>query len=424
MEILLDDYKEYVFNGLWTKAINMAICDLKIDDTLVFSKNKVYESGTIFLKSNIKLKFEHNAVLKASSDINLFNISNNNINNLEVNTFINCDYDGNPKLYFIYGKNIENVEIIGKGIIDGNEEIFYGEIEESYIEGKFYPRMPLIYLENSKNLEFNNITLRNSAFWTLHLVGCEYVIVDGVKILNNRRMLNADGIDPDHSKNIVIKNCYIESADDCIVLKGTGANTKYGDVYNIHVSNCTLKSSSAAIKIGTETFAKFYDIHFDNIKIKDSNRGISFQLRDDGEIKDITFNNIDIESHMFDPKPFWGKGEAISISAVRRTRESKIGTISNISFNNINAKSEKGIFLYSNSDNIFDLSFNNININLVDVTKYDKRIYDLRPNDELKTFTDDNAIIYARGIKNINFKNFNKNKNDLVNDSGKITYLD
>ena len=78
-----------------------------------------------------------------------------------------------------------------------------------------------MFIENCKNLSISGVTLTNSAFWTVHLVGCDGVNIDSVKILNNRRMLNADGIDPDHSKNIVINNCYIESADDCIAIKNT-----------------------------------------------------------------------------------------------------------------------------------------------------------------------------------------------------------
>ena len=71
---------------------------------------------------------------------------------------MNCDYDGLPSKYFFQGKNIENIKITGD-CIDGNEEIFYGKITENAIDGKFYPRIPILYLENVKNFEIINTKL-------------------------------------------------------------------------------------------------------------------------------------------------------------------------------------------------------------------------------------------------------------------------
>mgnify|MGYP000711478246 CR=1 FL=1 len=59
----------------------------------------------------------------------------------------------------------------------------------------------------------------DSAYWTVHLIGCNDVSIDGISILNNLKIRNGDGIDVDHSKNVRIANCHIESGDDCICLK-------------------------------------------------------------------------------------------------------------------------------------------------------------------------------------------------------------
>ena len=412
MDRYVDDYK-LDCEVLDTLAIKRAINSCEYGDRVVF-KNRLYRSGTIYLKSNISLYFETGAYLKASDDYSDFSNGIKFNDKLDVNTFVNCDYDGLPKLFFIYGKDIENVSIEGLGIIDGNESIFYGECNEYFIEGAFYPRMPLMFIENCKNLSISGVTLTNSAFWTVHLVGCDGVNIDSVKILNNRRMLNADGIDPDHSKNIVINNCYIESADDCIAIKNTLKFVNYGDSYNIVVKNSVFKSSSAAVKIGTETCSDFYDIHFENIKILDSNRGISLQLRDSGNIKDVYFKDIEMETHMFYPKSFWGKGECISITAIRRNEDTIIGNISNLYFDNINANSEHGIFLYGDIRNI---DFNSLNINLVNNTEYEKNLYDLRPNEDLKFINDNPKVIYSKYVKNIKFNGFKYNDlYELINE--------
>ena len=41
-------------------------------------------------------------------------------------------------------------------------------------------------------------------------------LIDGIHIFNNLKMANCDGIDPDHCKNLIIRNTYIEAADDGI----------------------------------------------------------------------------------------------------------------------------------------------------------------------------------------------------------------
>ena len=79
--------------------------------------------------------------------------------------------------------------------------------------------------------------------------GCEDVLVDGIRILNNLRMANSDGIDPDHCRNVRIANCHVECGDDAIVLKNSADYKEYGSCENITVSGCTLISTSAAIKL-------------------------------------------------------------------------------------------------------------------------------------------------------------------------------
>ncbi|MCR5556196.1 MAG: hypothetical protein K6F75_01370 [Butyrivibrio sp.] len=127
-------------------------------------------------------------------------------------------------------KALDECEENGGGTIDGTEEIYYGNVTRYHIEGAYYPRTPLLFIENVEHFTITNVTLTHSAFWTLHMVGCRDVLVDSVRILNNLKMANCDGIDPDHCQNVRINNCYIESADDCIVFKTSEAYEGYGPV--------------------------------------------------------------------------------------------------------------------------------------------------------------------------------------------------
>ena len=387
-----------------TRDLNKLIQNCEKGSKLIFKSNHTYTLGMIKLKSDIELYFEEGSKIIASNNIDDFNyISKESLilNNKE--TFMNCDYDGLPSKYFFYGKDIQNIKITG-GYIDGNEEIFYGKITENAIDGKFYPRIPIIYFENVKNFQIINTKIVKSGFWTIHLVGCDGGVIDGVKIINNRKFLCTDGIDPDCSKNIVIKNCYIESADDCIVFKSTKYGSKYGDNENIKVFNCELKSTSAAIKFGTETIGKIHNIEISDIVIKDTNRGIAFQMRDGGEIYNIKFNNIKMETKRFSPREWWGKAEGIHISNLKRYTDSILGKIYNINFNNISIDGENGIFIYG--ENTSNIIFDKINIKLENKTNYEKNLYDIRPYDKDYEIKGKISVIYAYKSKDVTFKEF------------------
>lgn len=141
------------------------------------------------------------------------------------------------------------------------------------------------------------------------MVGCQDVLIDGIRILNNLKMVNCDGIDPDHCRNVRINNCHIESADDCIVFKTTEKNAYLGPCENIVVSNCTLTSTSAAIKFGTESVSDFRNITVTNCVISRTNRGISLMLRDGGNIENVTFANLHINTRMFSDQ-WWGEARS------------------------------------------------------------------------------------------------------------------
>lgn len=357
--------------------INEAIYSLKDTGGRVIV-DKSYISSTITFYSNIELHILENCKITLTGDYNsLSGINYDRDDSINVPTWENCEYNGKPSKFFICGSNLTNVSITGKGIINGNEEVFYGNVTQYHIEGAFYPRVPLIYFENCKNLKINDITLEKSAFWTVHLVGCDNIEIDNLTINNNLKMTNCDGIDPDHCKNVKITNCNISCADDCIVFKNTEGYKEYGNCENIYVSNCNLTSTSAAIKFGTESVNDFSNITLENINITASNRAISLQLRDCGNIYNCKFNNINIETRLFSPVHWWGRADVIAVTAVPRNENTNVGKISDISFNNIKAISEGAILIYGNVDNI---NLSNIDIEIVHNTKWKQDSLDLRPS--------------------------------------------
>lgn len=393
-----------------TEAVQQALdCCRESGGTVLVPGGKTYKIGTIQIYSNTELHIESGAILRQSDrmeDLRSIAAVEKSDNETDIPSYINCEYNGRPAHYFIYATG-ENIRITGHGAIDGNEAVYYGTQTRYHIEGAWYPRTPLLYIEDVRHFTITGVTLQNSAFWTLHMVGCQDVLVDGIRILNNLKMANCDGIDPDHCQNVRIQNCYIESADDCIVLKTTEAEQKYGATENVMISGCILESTSAAIKFGTESEGDFRNILIDNCIIRKSNRGVALQLRDKGNIENVQIRNLMIETRNFIDQ-YWGNAEGIYITAEERHEGRPFGTIRNVRLENIQITGESGVFVYgSHPGHIEEISMKNLSVHLVKNSRWACDGYDIRPCDGEGLLTGKIYGAYISGAKNVSVENLN-----------------
>ena len=95
----------------------------------------------------------------------------------------------------------------------------FDQAGEMVAAGPFRPK--IFVLTACKDLEVRDITFSEAPEWGLHLLGCEHVLVDHLKIRNRLDVPNCDGIDPDHCRDVEIRNCDIVCGDDAIVIKAT-----------------------------------------------------------------------------------------------------------------------------------------------------------------------------------------------------------
>ena len=394
-----------------TAAIQAAIdaCAAAGGGRVTFPGGHIYRSGALVLRSNLELHLQMGATLKGSDnldDYRLFGQGPSVIQTRAVPSYVNSEYTGAPTHYFLYAKDCENLAITGLGRIHGNEEIFYGEVTPWHIEGIFYPRAPMLFLENVRHLTIRDVTLEKSAFWTVHMIGCRDVLIEGIRILNNMRMANCDGIDPDHCQNVRIANCHLECADDCIVFKNTAAAMQYGPCENITVTGCTMASSSAAIKFGSESEDLYRNIIVENCVVYDSNRGISLQLRDPGTIRNVLFHNITISTRLRHPELFWGMAEPIAITVFRRKQDTAVGRVLDIRFSNILCEAENGILIYGEKlGDISGIRFDHVSLRLRRASDYPTGRYDLRPNTGDSFTNRATCFIRGRNAQDVLFQN-------------------
>ena len=352
---------------------------------VVFSANHTFLSGPVQLKSNVNIVLETNSVWKANPDESIYHLS----------AFGKNEGEG---MMWIWAKDVENLSFSGHGTIHGNGIRFMGaELFDSY-ELKpvttFDPRPHVLTLMGVRNLNIRDITIREGAYWTVHLIGCDGAVIDGINLLNNLKIRNGDGIDIDHSKNVRIANCHITSGDDAICLKNRREFEEYGSCHDIVVTNCVMESRSCTVKIGSENMDSIYNVVIDNCVIKGSNRGLGIQNRDEGTVSNVVFSNIILDCQLWSDV-WWGKAEPIYVTSYPRANGNhkdanwrfpkgqtvgRCGEVSHIYFNHIYATSENGCFIGGDTrDKVNNIYLSNVHLNLKKLTSYDGGVYDKRP---------------------------------------------
>ncbi len=152
----------------------------------------------------------------------------------------------------IYAKDVDNVEILGRGILDSS---IYRRNNDSNGDDGHEVTEALRKLDiterdvhyagsftayNCKNLVVDGITFVDSPLWTVIVRnGCENVLINNIKIIGQWRY-NSDGVDICASKNVVLQNSFVRSFDDCVVVRAPHLDGESGGCSDIVVRNNTL----------------------------------------------------------------------------------------------------------------------------------------------------------------------------------------
>lgn len=142
---------------------------------------------------------------------------------------------------------------------------------------------------------------------------------------------------------------------------------------NIVVSNCVLRTTSTALKIGTESMNDIRNVVFAHCVVRDSHRAV-------GSIENVVVSNLVTETRLY-PKIWWGAGEAIYVSAQARTPGGKIGTLRGLRFSHVLARGEPGVFIQGSPECIpEDIRLEDVTVTLAKTTAEPSR-HDVRPPD-------------------------------------------
>lgn len=233
-------------------------------------------TGAIYLESNVNLHMVDSAKILFSRDPKDYPIVFTRWEGMELMNYSS----------FIYAYGEENIAITGNGILDGNANNenwwnWNGAPRYGWKEGMgnqraaratlhtlmheetdpktrvfgdgHYLRPNFIQQYKCKNVLMSDFKLINSPMWCMNPVLCENVIVERVKVISHGP--NNDGCDPEACKNVLIKDCYFDTGDDCIAIKSgrDEDGRRIGRPAENHIiEGCEMKDGHGGVVIGSE----------------------------------------------------------------------------------------------------------------------------------------------------------------------------
>ena len=146
-----------------------------------------------------------------------------------------------------------------------------------------------IYFRECDGVTIKGVTLRDPGSWNQTYDQCHNVYVDGITV-DSKSYWNNDGIDIVDCEDVVIRNCYIDAADDVFCFK---SHSHEHMCRNILIENCTGRSSANGIKFGTVSKGGFKNFVIRNMTLFDTYRSaVTFAAVDGAEIEDILVDGI------------------------------------------------------------------------------------------------------------------------------------
>lgn len=334
-----------------TTAINSSIEALsKKGGGVVLVPAGIWLTGPVVLRSNVNLHLATGATLLFTKDKSQYPL-------------IEANWEGLPQMRNqspISATGAVNIAITGKGIIDGNGDVWRAVKKDKFTESQWkrkvesggvlsddkktwYPsagflkgsKMPanpgmivpgkdrafydsikdflrpnLVLLTKCKNVLLEGVTFQNSPAWCLHPLMCEQLTVRNIFVKNPWYAQNGDGIDVESCKNVLIENSVFDVGDDALCMKSgrDAEGRKRGmPTENVIIRGCTVYAAHGGFVIGSEMSGGARNMYVSNCTFIGTDIGLRFKTtRGRGGvvenifIKDIYMKDIPAEAILFD----------------------------------------------------------------------------------------------------------------------------
>lgn len=270
-------------------------------------------TGPVGLKSDIELHLEEGAFLQFDTNHSLYPARA-------------IEFKGRTRNLTtspIYGENLENVAITGRGVIDGGGDAWRpvkkmkmterqwkqllatpgsivetnGEIWWPSAEAKQDRRPVLLKLVNCKRILFEGVTFQNSPGWNLNPTLCENLTVRDVTVRNPWYSQNGDGLDIENCRNVIVRDSRLDVGDDAICLKsGKDAEGRRlaAPTENVLIENCVVYHGHGGVTIGSEMSSGVRNVRVNNCVFIGTDVGLRFKSTRGrgGVVENVFISNV------------------------------------------------------------------------------------------------------------------------------------
>lgn len=287
-----------------TKELQALIDSVGLGDTLVIDEG-IYLVASLFLKSDMTLVLDENAVLRATTNEKSYVVLPTRVAGVEMPWYVgilNCIA-------------LKNVVIGGEGKIDGNGPYWWskywgvdtkGGMREVYDSKNLRwacdydcMRPRNVVIQNCENIILEGFTSYQAGFWNVHVLYSHDITIKKIRIDScEENSPSTDGIDIDSSYNVIISECSISCNDDAISIK-SGRDYDGHRVgipcHDIEIFNCNILKGFG-ITMGSEITAGIYNVIVHDIRFHQTDCGFrikSSRVRK-GYIKNIRVWNLEL----------------------------------------------------------------------------------------------------------------------------------
>lgn len=125
--------------------------------------------------------------------------------------------------------------------------------------------------------------------------------------------------------------------------------------------------------IGTETYADIRHVVFSNIVVRDSNKVFGINVQDGATVSDVRFQNVTFELNRRHWN-WWGSAEVFKFVLKKRSAESALGRIENISIDGAQGTARGTSLIAGHTDRpLRNITINNLRVKILPENKPDKR---------------------------------------------------
>jgi polygalacturonase len=259
----------------------------------------IYLTGSIYVKSNVRLHLDRGVLLRASQELADYPVIDTRVAGIETQW---------PSA-IINAIDQQNIAISGEGTIEGRGKPFwqkYGEMAREYVRKGLrwivdydVQRPRGVLIQNCRNVTLSDFTLYQAGFWSVHVLYSQFVTMDRLIIVNNieGRGPSTDGIDIDSSSDILVQNCDISCNDDNFCLKagrdadGLRVNRP---TERVVIRDCIARHGDGLFTCGSETSGSIRNVVAYNLTALGTNVGLRFKsaFTRGGTVEDIYLSDI------------------------------------------------------------------------------------------------------------------------------------